>query len=442
MYECPSCGAGLRFDPEKQLIKCDYCGNEFRTEEIEKLKLKESIEDSYEATVYRCKQCGAKLITTEETIATFCSYCGSAALLKNEKVKKHKPKYVIPFSKTKEECVEAYRKKLKNALFAPNDMAEEQQVEKIRGIYMPYWIYSFNKKGPHTARGQKYNRRVGDYVYYDDYAIDTNLDAKCSGITHDASANFSDELSECIAPFSMKEKKEFSPTYLSGFYADSEDVEKNEYTKEMSEIVNKQANKKLREDYTYRRYNAKVDVNMDLDSAEIGLFPVYFLATKNKKGDRISYAVINGQTGKVAAEIPIDFKKYIITSIVLAIIIFIMLNMCFTVTPAKVVAISVVFNIISLIILSVQSNKIFMREKEITKEIPKKIKKIHKPIIGLVLALAVAIINPVYDLYYYSVAIISIIMTIWSFKDIIEELNLLTTRKLPQLEKRGGDENE
>ena len=191
---------------------------------------------------------------------------------------------------------------------------------------MPYWMYSFERNGDVSATASKYSRRIGDYVYYRDYRITSTVKAKSSGISHDATSNFSDSLSEAIAPYSIKDKKEFSPTYLSGFYADSEDVEKGTYYDETKEVVEKQASKELAKDSVFSKYNAKPHVGMVLETTELGLFPVYFLATKNKTGDRISYAVVNGQTGKVAAEIPIDFKKYIITSLILAIPIFILLN--------------------------------------------------------------------------------------------------------------------
>lgn len=558
MYQCPSCGAGLIFNPKNQMLECYYCNNTYNPKEIEKLHLQEAKgektiqqvgpqenqqqvddnlnKDVYDAIVYRCTQCGAELITTDETISTFCSYCGSSAILEKRNAKKQKPNYIIPFTKTKEECEKAYRNKLKRAFFAPSNMAKDQQVEKIRGIYMPYWIYSFEKDGTQSAIGSKYAGRAGDYVYYDEYTILTNINAKCSGITHDAASNFSDSLSESIAPFSVKEKKEFSPTYLAGFYADSEDVVSDTYVDESNSIVNKQASKELMKDSIYSKYKAKPNVELEPKTAELGLFPVYFLSTKNRKGDRISYAVVNGQTGKVAADIPIDFKKYILASLILAIPIFILLNLFFTLTPHKVLILAIIFNIIILIISNKQVNKIFDRENNLedkgyinkktgktifnqkqknkseigpirvfilfftiflcamvvlaagpmgiiglgafllfgmsltsekdrhtnkSKEKKKfsngkdrytnkreekmkfseKIKKIYKPIIGIIIAIVIFILNPVSDLFYYGGTIISIIMTIWSFYDIIKELNLLTTRKLPQLEKRGGDEN-
>lgn len=539
MYECPSCGAGLEFNPKTQKLDCKYCNSSFDPKELEE-KLKDakgdkgfSIENSndengkekvdvYEAIVYRCTQCGAELITTDETIATFCSYCGSSAILEKKNQKKVAPNYVIPFTKSKEECEQAYKNKLKKAFFAPSDMLKTQQVEKIRGIYMPYWVYSFEKDGKQVDKGSKYTRRVGDYVYYDDYSIETKIKAKCDGVSHDAASNFADNLSEAIAPFSMKDKQEFSPTYLSGYYADSEDVNGEVYREECNKIANDQASRELRCDITYAKYGSIPQVNLNHKETKLGLFPVYFLATRNKKGDRISYAVVNGQTGKVAAEIPIDFKKYLIASLILAVGIFFLLNGFLTLTPLKIIIASIVFNLISLVISSSQMNKVIAREKRLDDKgnlskkninnttnvkkdalkssIPQiawliafmllsitlnvlngigkiskidfflaivgfvvvsiiikfikdkektstkvkfseKAPKLIKPFIGLIIAIAIFIWNPVSDVYYYGGAIVSILMTIWSFFDLIKEINLLTTRKLPQLGRRGGDEN-
>lgn len=317
---------------------------------------------------------------------------------------------------------------------------------------MPYWIYSYKKEGLISAKGKKYKCRRGDYIYYNDYDITTNIKAKYSGMSHDASSNFSDNLSEAIAPFKISEKKDFNPAYLSGFYADAEDVKKDIYKNDFQKVAGNQAAKELRKDTVYSSYSSDPKVDMDLEKVELGLFPVYFLATKNKKGDRISYSIINGQTGKIAADIPIDFKKYIFSSLVLAIPIFILLTMLFTITPLKVNVISAIFSFFSTIIVISQHKKIQKREnkqddkgyvstKENNQNNNKTNIQIFKPIIALIITIALFILKPVSDVYYYSGAVLSILMIIWSFSDIIKGLNLLATRKLPQLEKRGGDEN-
>ena len=72
---------------------------------------------------------------------------------------------------------------------------------------------------------------------------------------------------------------------------------------------------------------------------------------------------------------------------------------------------------------------------------PEKDTSFYKPIYGLLITLLVFCIRPASDIYYYIAASVSIAFTMWSFYNIIDKFNILTTRKLPQLGARGGDEN-
>ena len=372
MYACPTCGDGLVFDPKTQKLLCPSCRNTYEPEKVDERRLEQAkevgdkveSENEYEAIAYKCSHCGAELITTDETITTFCSFCRTGTMLDRKIVKKKKPDYIIPFKITKKECEEIYINKIKKSVFAPKNMIDTQEVEKIRGIYMPYWIYSFEKHGDDISTGDKRSGRVGDYIYYDDYSLTTNVNAVCKGITHDATSNFYDRLSEAIAPYSVTEKKEFSPAYLSGYYADNEDINEYTYLNQNEEIASKHLSKILGKEEEYHRYNAKPSIELDKKEAKLALFPVYFLATKNNKKDRISYAVINGQTGKIAADIPIDSKKFGFISAVFAIIIFMLLNLFLTISMPKLIILSVLFNIASIFILLRQNKKVEIMEEE------------------------------------------------------------------------------
>ena len=72
-----------------------------------------------------------------------------------------------------------------------------------------------------------------------------------------------------------------------------------------------------------------------------------------------------------------------------------------------------------------------------------KVKKyLYKQIIALIIGFYVAILNPVNDIYYYGGGIFALLMVILSFYDLVKERNEIITNQLPQLGKRGGDENE
>lgn len=61
------------------------------------------------------------------------------------------------------------------------------------------------------------------------------------------------------------------------------------------------------------------------------MYPVWFLSYRN--GDRVAYATVNGQTGKVVADMPLDTRKYLLASLLLFLPIFLLLNLFLTLRP-------------------------------------------------------------------------------------------------------------
>ena len=130
-YKCPSCGAPLSFNPEKQNFVCEYCGSSFTTQQIQSLyaekEQKETInerevkaseqqreqaqkkgEDFVEDFMvsYSCPACGAEVITAESTAATTCYFCQSPVVLGSRLSGEFKPDSVIPFALTKNKAVD------------------------------------------------------------------------------------------------------------------------------------------------------------------------------------------------------------------------------------------------------------------------------------------------------------------------------------------------
>ncbi len=66
-------------------------------------------------------------------------------------------------------------------------------------------------------------------------------------------------------------------------------------------------------------------LNTECKEAASAMLPVWFLSYRNK--DRVAYATVNGQTGKVAADIPVDRRKFLLGSFLLAIPVFLLLNL-------------------------------------------------------------------------------------------------------------------
>ncbi len=503
MYKCPNCSAALKFDIRKQRLCCKHCNTSVDPYAV--LEENNALEATwFETTVFTCSECGGRIISEDTTMATFCSYCGSGTLLESKNTKEKRPEYIIPFTKTKEDCAEEYEKMMQKAIFAPKELKDKANIEKFRGIYMPYWVYSFEKNGPVVLKGEQ-RRRSGDYIVVKNYELYSDIDMIYDGIAYDAAATFSDNLSAAIGPFNMKKAKKFTPAFLSGFYADTSDVSSDVYSNEALDIVVEDAGNRLKKHKYFRKYNIdaaytgsylKNELRDNREEAKLALFPVWFLSYR--KNNRIMYAVVNGQTGTVAADLSVDIKKYLLGSLVLALPVFFLFNLFFTIKPATLLLISILLSVISIFISNRQLSRIMLKEsgeddkglmtalgletdkaedtfmdktepvvqkKSRRKKSPlmclpliqfarpvsekrngaadlkNKLPVLIKPVISIIISILILIVNPVLDLYYYGGAILSMFMICISFIDIIKSHNVLTTRRLPQLNKRGGDEN-
>lgn len=452
MNKCPHCGAEVNFDPSSQLVHCDYCGSDFKPEEAISKEKRAKVEQ-FDGKRYVCTQCGASLLTFDDTAVTFCSYCGSQGMLEDKMVKEDAPEFIIPFSKTREECINNYKRKVNSFLFSPNYMKSDLVVNKFRGIYMPYGIYNLYFKGDCLNRGSRYSHRSGDYVYYDDYTIHADIDAKYDGISFDLLSKFYDEYSEAI-PFNYQEAVPFNKNYLAGFYADAKDVQIGSYSPNAISIASHDSTRFMKKASAFKRYGCTNPVvNFNVREKKNGLFPVYFLAIRDKNDKYIHYAVINGQTGEVAADLPISFSKYVISSLALAIPIFFLVNAVPYILPIATNFFSIIVSIIAAIICHSQLVSIHLKDYHpgdtgYQSKYKSKVEKrkfqweyAWKYIIAIFVALLPIFFKPVSDVPYYVASTISLLMIVWSFYDLTKLHNLVVSKKIPQLEKRGGDEN-
>ena len=337
MYECPGCGANMKFDILSQQMSCAYCGRKEAPESLHREV--DAQEDTFEATVFTCPQCGGEMISGDQDATAFCSFCGASNILTSRLVQEKRPGYIIPFKKTREDCKKAYARKMRWALFTPGELRNPAHIDSFRGIYMPYWTYQMQQKGEVCFKGSK-SYRKGDYVYTEHYDLIGDVDADYYGFSYDASSTFYDNISEALAPYYVRDQVEFTPAYLSGFYADIADVDQNLYLEKAQNMANESSWAQVRTTKAFRKYNIDRDKNhfnltdklhTRCTAAHSTMYPVWFLSWR--KDDRVAYATVNGQTGKVVADLPIDIGRFIIMALVLAIPLFILLNLLGTIKP-------------------------------------------------------------------------------------------------------------
>lgn len=368
MYQCPNCGGRLIFDISSQSMLCEHCNTHYNPYKLGEGNSAEENKE-YDVTVFKCPQCGGEIMSTDNTIADFCSFCGASTVLESRISKELRPGYIITFSKTKQDCKNQYKKMMKRAWFAPKELKDEKYIDGFRGIYMPYWAYHVSQKGPVVLRGEKSKRR-GDYIYTDHFNINGDMDCQYKGISFDASSSFDDNISEAIAPYDVKNMAGFTPAFLSGFYADTADVGCDVYMNDAIDMAGE-------ETYDYVSNNIplggvslhetestiKSKCNAVIESVDRTLYPVWFLSYRNR--DRVAYATVNGQTGKVSADLPVSIGRYFAGSALLAVPIFILLNMFFTLRPKVTLNVTAIIALITIILYVFELGKIKRRDQKL-----------------------------------------------------------------------------
>lgn len=482
MYECPNCGGNLKFDIESQLLKCDYCQTTRNPYDITKEKDAEE-SNAFNVTIFTCPQCGGEIMSTDTSAAEFCSFCGASTILDSRISKEKRPARIIPFKQTKEACKKAYISRMKRAVFAPDELKDEKYIDSFRGIYMPYWAYHISQYGTVSLKGEK-SYRKGDYLYKEQYDLSGDINAGYHGLSYDASSSFSDNISEQIAPFNIKDMQDFTPSFLSGFYADTSDVDSGLYREDAIKLANTTSLSKIKSNPAFAGMQISVENNTasmskalctTYNSPECVMYPVWFMSYR--KNDRIAYVTINGQTGKIAADIPVDIKKYILDTLLLAIPIFIFLNLFFTFKAASILGYSALLAVVTIIVYLLEITNIYRRDKRnddrgyqfwqgkhvlpISKDEPKASKAISfrelitfsaldekyrvpgfiGSLIAIILAVIINYLNPVSDIWYYIGAIASFFGVLFTVTAIIKKYNILITRKLPQFDRNGGNDH-
>lgn len=464
MIACPNCGGNLKFHIPSQELACEYCQAQFDPYAFDSKEKDAEEQKEFEVTIFSCPQCGGEILSTDTTAAGFCSFCGASTILYSRIDKELRPKFIIPFQKTKEDCKRAYGERMKKAIFAPKELRDEKHIDSFRGIYMPYWSYYFTQDKHVSMDGKKSHRR-GDYIITDHYALDCDLQAYYKGLSYDASSSFSDNISQAIAPYDVKGMKAFTPAYLSGFYADTADIEPKFYEPEARKEAFDTSQRALTSHGSFVAYSPTLKKFADPDSDYLDttteeidrtMFPVWFLSYR--KGDRVAYATVNGQTGKVVNDLPVDPKRYLIGSLLVAIPIFILLNLLyflFPLKPSTLVLLTTIISIVSLILFGIESNKLKRKEngsddkgslvskKGITPPVEKEkggSLGYIASIVAIVISALILVLNPVSDLLYYGAAILSLVGVGICITRIIRSHNLLATRRLPQFDYKGGDD--
>lgn len=316
-HKCRECNAELNFDPKSQKWICEYCGTEYDLKDLNANKEKNKVEnktykkDSYNG--YHCPDCGAEIVMDENTSVTECVYCGNTAIITERLEGEFAPRELIPFKKNKQDAVNAFLSYKKGKWFMPKEFIDKKNIDKISGIYIPFYLYDVDVAARINVEAKKikvWSDSKYRYTKTDIYDVLREGRMSFTNIPADASKKFPDDIMDSIEPYNFADLLEFDSAYISGFLSEKYDLSMEELSERAENRAKQSAVDTLLNDVT--GYSSKIIVDSKekskrKNSSKYVLLPVWMLNVKYK--EKIYTLAMNGQTGKFIGNVPISWKR-------------------------------------------------------------------------------------------------------------------------------------
>lgn len=354
-YHCPSCSAPIAYKPEQQLFICDYCQSEYTPQameeyfahqeqkaaeraarEIERQEKKAAANPEVtQVHEYNCNHCGAHVVTDETTTATFCYYCHSPVIINTRLQGDFRPDQMLPFRISESQAKQGFLDWTKTKKYLPPNFTSDAQLEKMTGIYIPYWFVDSDVDVDYSGTSRALRVwRVGNYQYTET----TTYEHVRQGIFHLTDVNIAafgkidQNLLNGIEPYEYEDLQTFSMPMLSGFFAEQYTVDESEAAPVMERQVSELANEMLQRSlgFTANIKETHKQLNRKDKDWLYTLLPVWVL-TYQYNGKTYVYAM-NGQTGKAFGELPLVESKLnrdalmrgLLIGLIVAVVVFLM----------------------------------------------------------------------------------------------------------------------
>jgi hypothetical protein len=329
-HPCAACGAQAEWNPARQLLVCPFCGSaapfkvDAATGALEEIDLVRALrelpdEDRGWLTAKRtvqCQSCKAVSVFDPERVGQNCEFCGSPALIDYQEIKAPiRPRSLLPFKVTEPQVREQIRRWYASKWLAPGALKSRALVDRVRGIYIPYWTFDAQAVCPWEAE-------AGHYYYTTETYRDSNGRPQTRQVQHvrwepasgEVQHFFDDEpipgtqgvslaLLKQIEPFPTTALVPYDTAFLSGFVVEHYQVVLFDAAQRSEEAMTAALHSMCAAQIpgdTYR--NLQIHPVFSARTFKHILVPVWLLLYNFRA--RAFQVLVNGYTGRMAGEYP------------------------------------------------------------------------------------------------------------------------------------------
>ena len=348
-YPCAACGAQAEWNPSRQMLVCSFCGTaapfsvDDKTGALVEHDLVKALREVPDAErgwleakrTVQCQSCKAVSVFDPARVGQNCEFCGSPKLLDYNEIRAPiRPQGVLPFRVDQGKVREQIRGWFGSKWIAPSDLKRRGLVDRVKGVYIPYWTFDAQVVCPWEAD-------AGHYYYTTEEYRDNQGKVQTRQVRHTrwvpASGqveHFFDDvpvpgthgvhthLLRQVEPFATKELVGYETAYLSGFVVEHYQVVLFDAAERSQQSMHGQLMEMCAAEVpgdTHR--NLQIHPSYSGQTFKHVLVPIWML-TYNY-GPKVFQVIVNGYSGKMAGEYPKSIWKILLLVFVVLVVVLI-----------------------------------------------------------------------------------------------------------------------
>jgi len=225
----------------------------------------------------------------------------------------YRPDWIIPFKKTRDDARKALEAFYRGKRLLPDDFKAKNHVDKLQGLYVPFWLFSADCTGRADYQGTRkryYETSDARIINTDHYRVVRKGEVSFDKIPVDGSSKMDDLYMESIEPFDYDSMETFTPAYFTGYVADTYDISHNDSEKRADSRLSSSFLGML--EATAAPYYVTLSaedgsIYKTRSNVSYAMVPVWIVTTRYK--DKPYTFMMNGQTGVFVGSLPIDKGK-------------------------------------------------------------------------------------------------------------------------------------
>jgi len=323
-FKCPNCGANQAYSAADQSLTCTACGYrevprqevvgkkaaefEFKVETLQQAAQGWGVERKELA----CQNCGAVLNLPPDMMTHVCPFCLSSFVVQQKAAQDVlRPTYLIPPKVADQAARDRVNVWLGSSWMTPRALSSAAVLDRFTSLYLPFWTFDARtaadwkaEVGHTVTTGTGKNRRTYTVWHWKSGHVDLTID----DLLVSGTARVSEVILGKMSNFSTAELVPYDSVFLAGISTLA--YERN---LEAAWEIGRSRMRGQTKDACYRQINSSkvrnFSMQMDFndESWRYVLLPVYVSTYKYQ--DRTFQVLVNGLTGKVGGQRPVDWFK-------------------------------------------------------------------------------------------------------------------------------------